>query len=166
MASTVSKYSRISMFNYSRAEVPTPVPDCCLLGTGLHSRRRVDASQGGGPGWCLMPPQLEPILRGPCRPTSAMMVHGFQSSSPSSPGSWRLPRLTSWGRQMWEVSQWTAPASPLPEMMFGDNILRIQHGSGFGIEFNTTDALRCVNSYQGMLKVACQDGRWTFQGSY
>lgn len=52
----------------------------------------------------------------------------------------------------------------LPEMMFGDNVLRIQHGSGFGIEFNATDALRCVNNYQGMLKVACaeewQESRW------
>ncbi|XP_028936889.1 TIP41-like protein isoform X2 [Ornithorhynchus anatinus] len=45
----------------------------------------------------------------------------------------------------------------LPEMMFGDNVLRIQHGSGFGIEFNATDALRCVNNYQGMLKVACAE---------
>lgn len=49
-------------------------------------------------------------------------------------------------------------------MMFGDNVLRIQHGSGFGIEFNATDALRCVNNYQGMLKVACaeewQESRW------
>uniref|UniRef100_A0A8C9Q4Z3 TIP41-like protein n=1 Tax=Spermophilus dauricus TaxID=99837 RepID=A0A8C9Q4Z3_SPEDA len=45
----------------------------------------------------------------------------------------------------------------LPEMMFGDNVLRIQHGSGFGIEFNATDALKCVNNYQGMLKVACAE---------
>ncbi|ELW67247.1 T-box transcription factor TBX19 [Tupaia chinensis] len=45
----------------------------------------------------------------------------------------------------------------LPEMMFGNNVLRIQHGSGFGIEFNATDALRCVNNYQGMLKVACAE---------
>lgn len=40
-------------------------------------------------------------------------------------------------------------------MIFGDNVLRIQHGSGFGIELKATDALRCVNNYQGMLKVAC-----------
>lgn len=45
----------------------------------------------------------------------------------------------------------------LPEMMFGDNVLRIQHCSGFGIEFNATDALKCVNNCQGMLKVACAE---------
>ena len=44
----------------------------------------------------------------------------------------------------------------LPEMMFGD-VLRIQHCSGFGIEFNATDALRCVNNYQGTLKVGCAE---------
>ncbi|XP_040516124.1 TIP41-like protein isoform X1 [Gallus gallus] len=45
----------------------------------------------------------------------------------------------------------------LPEMMFGDNILRIQHEHGFGIEFNATDALKCVNNCQGMIKVACAE---------
>ncbi|XP_008106054.1 TIP41-like protein isoform X2 [Anolis carolinensis] len=45
----------------------------------------------------------------------------------------------------------------VPEMMFGDNVLRIQHESLFGIEFNATDALRCVNNSQGMVKVACAD---------
>ncbi|XP_075292500.1 TIP41-like protein isoform X1 [Opisthocomus hoazin] len=45
----------------------------------------------------------------------------------------------------------------LPEMMFGDNILRIQHDRGFGIEFNATDALKCVNNCQGMIKVACAE---------
>ncbi|KAJ6662230.1 hypothetical protein lerEdw1_012393 [Lerista edwardsae] len=45
----------------------------------------------------------------------------------------------------------------VPEMMFGDNILRIQHESLFGIEFNATDALKCVNNSQGMVKVACAE---------
>ncbi|XP_005431572.2 TIP41-like protein, partial [Geospiza fortis] len=45
----------------------------------------------------------------------------------------------------------------LPEMMFGDNVLRIQHDHGFGIEFNATDALKCVNNCQGMIKVACAE---------
>lgn len=45
----------------------------------------------------------------------------------------------------------------VPEMMFGDNILRIQHECLFGIEFNATDALKCVNNSQGMLKVACAE---------
>uniref|UniRef100_K7FBD0 TIP41-like protein n=1 Tax=Pelodiscus sinensis TaxID=13735 RepID=K7FBD0_PELSI len=45
----------------------------------------------------------------------------------------------------------------LPEMMFGDNILKIQHDYGFGIEFTAIDALKCVNKYQGMIKVACAE---------
>ncbi|KAM3836850.1 TIP41-like protein isoform 1-T1 [Vipera latastei] len=45
----------------------------------------------------------------------------------------------------------------VPEMMFGDNILRIQHELLFGIEFNATDALKCVNNSQGMVKVACAE---------
>ncbi|XP_037001264.2 TIP41-like protein [Artibeus jamaicensis] len=44
----------------------------------------------------------------------------------------------------------------LLEMVFRD-VLRIQLCSGFGIKFNATDALRCVNDYQGMLKVACAE---------
>lgn len=42
--------------------------------------------------------------------------------------------------------------SSVPKMMFGDNILRIQHGSSLGIEFNATNALRYVNNYQECLK--------------
>ncbi|XP_077198148.1 TIP41-like protein [Paroedura picta] len=45
----------------------------------------------------------------------------------------------------------------VPEMMFGDNILRIQHENQFGIEFNAVDALRCVNNFQGVVKVACAE---------
>ncbi|XP_075876208.1 TIP41-like protein isoform X1 [Nelusetta ayraudi] len=43
----------------------------------------------------------------------------------------------------------------LPEMMFGDNVLRIQHSDGYGIEFNATDALRRVNNMEDVVKVAC-----------
>ncbi|KAG8521303.1 TIP41-like protein, partial [Galemys pyrenaicus] len=43
----------------------------------------------------------------------------------------------------------------LPEMLFGDNVLGSQHSSGFGIEFNARVALRCVNNYQEIVKVAC-----------
>lgn len=42
-------------------------------------------------------------------------------------------------------------------MMFGDNVLRIQHSSGFGIEFNAKDALIRVNTKQGAVKVACAE---------
>ncbi|XP_046848958.1 TIP41-like protein [Xenia sp. Carnegie-2017] len=45
----------------------------------------------------------------------------------------------------------------LPEMVFGDNCLCVQHQSGFGLEFNALDALRLVNSEQDLLKVACAE---------
>lgn len=43
----------------------------------------------------------------------------------------------------------------LPEMLFGDNVLRIEHSDGFGIEFNAVDALKRVNNMQDSVKVAC-----------
>lgn len=43
----------------------------------------------------------------------------------------------------------------LPEMLFGDNVLRIQHTNSFGIEFNAIDALKRVNNLQHSLQVAC-----------
>lgn len=43
----------------------------------------------------------------------------------------------------------------LPEMLFGDNVLRIQHKDGFGIEFNAIDALKRVNNMEDAVKVAC-----------
>lgn len=43
----------------------------------------------------------------------------------------------------------------LPEMLFGDNVLRIQHDDGYGIEFNAIDALRRVNNMTDSVKVAC-----------
>lgn len=43
----------------------------------------------------------------------------------------------------------------LPEMLFGDNVLRIQHADGYGIEFNAIDALKRVNNMEDAVKVAC-----------
>ena len=43
----------------------------------------------------------------------------------------------------------------LLKMMFGDNVLRIHHFSGFGIEVNATDALRRLTNHPGTLKGAC-----------
>lgn len=55
----------------------------------------------------------------------------------------------------------------LPEMLFGDNVLRIQHSDGYGIEFNAIDALRRVNNMEDVVKVACaqewQESRWDDQ---
>lgn len=43
----------------------------------------------------------------------------------------------------------------LPEMLFGDNVLRIAHTDGYGIEFNAIDALKIVNKMEHTVKVAC-----------
>ncbi|GLD73082.1 TIP41-like protein isoform X1 [Lates japonicus] len=43
----------------------------------------------------------------------------------------------------------------LPEMLFGDNVLRIQHTEGYGIEFNAIDALKRINNMEDAVKVAC-----------
>ena len=42
----------------------------------------------------------------------------------------------------------------LPEMLFGDNCLKIEHQAGFGIEFNALDALKLVDSERDLIKVA------------
>ena len=36
----------------------------------------------------------------------------------------------------------------LPEMVFGENFLRLTHESGFGLEFNALDALRLVDAHR------------------
>uniref|UniRef100_T1J0R9 TIP41-like protein n=1 Tax=Strigamia maritima TaxID=126957 RepID=T1J0R9_STRMM len=41
-----------------------------------------------------------------------------------------------------------------PEMLFADNLLRIEHELGFGIEFQPLDALLLVNDKQDLIKVA------------
>ncbi|RDD46878.1 TIP41-like protein [Trichoplax sp. H2] len=43
---------------------------------------------------------------------------------------------------------------PLPEMLFANNSLRLEHRNGFGIEFNPTDALKLVNNQKEHIKVA------------
>ncbi|OWF51675.1 TIP41-like protein [Mizuhopecten yessoensis] len=41
-----------------------------------------------------------------------------------------------------------------PEMVFANNVLRLEHMGGFGIEFNTLDALKMVDAHHDHLKVA------------
>lgn len=94
------------------------------------------------------------------------MVHLCHDDSrlPEQPPGLLLRALEADGGQdphheVWDVEELADELHipSLPEMMFGDNVLRIQHGSDFGIEFYATEALRCVNNYQGMLKVACAE---------
>ena len=42
----------------------------------------------------------------------------------------------------------------LPEMVFGDNVLQIDHAAGFGIQFNALDALKLVDNRHDLMKVA------------
>ena len=42
----------------------------------------------------------------------------------------------------------------LPEMIFDKNVLRIEHEGGFGLEFNTKDALARVDPDHDTVKVA------------
>ncbi|XP_044537426.1 TIP41-like protein [Gracilinanus agilis] len=89
-----------------------------------------------------------------------MMIHGFQSSRQDfSFGPWKLTAAKTHIMKSADVEKLADELHmpSLPEMMFGDNVLRIQHVSGFGIEFNATDALKCVNNYEGVLKVACAE---------
>ncbi|XP_022089894.1 TIP41-like protein [Acanthaster planci] len=42
----------------------------------------------------------------------------------------------------------------LPEMIFGDNVLRIMNVGGYGIEFNAFDSLKRVDAHNDPIKVA------------
>jgi type 2A phosphatase activator TIP41 len=50
------------------------------------------------------------------------------------------------------VSQLELPQ--VPEMIFAENVLSLQHSGGFGIEFNALDALKLVDPHMDHLKVA------------
>jgi len=45
----------------------------------------------------------------------------------------------------------------LPDMVFADNVMRIEHNDGFGIEFNSLDALSFVENKKDVMKVAMAD---------
>lgn len=45
----------------------------------------------------------------------------------------------------------------IPEMVFGENRLQIEHKAGFGIQFNAIDALRHVDNKHDLMKVAVAD---------
>lgn len=96
----------------------------------------------------------------PAGSASATVTHGFQSSQQDfSFGPCTLTASKTHMRKSADAEKLADELHmpSLPEMMFGENVLRVQHGSGFGIEVSATEALRCVNNYQGMLKVACAE---------
>lgn len=46
----------------------------------------------------------------------------------------------------------------MPDMLFNDNLLRLEHRTGVGIEFNALDALKLVEETKDPLQVAVADG--------
>lgn len=86
------------------------------------------------------------------------MAQGFRSSKQDfSFGPWKITAAKTHIMKSKDIERLAEemhmPA--LPEMLFGDNVLRIEHSDGFGIEFNAIDALKRVNNLQDSVKVAC-----------
>lgn len=95
-----------------------------------------------------------------------MTSHGFKSSQQDFTfGPWKVTAAKTHIMSSKDIEQLAEEMSmpALPEMLFGDNVLRIQHADGYGIEFNAIDALKRVNNMEDSLKVACarewQDSR-------
>ncbi|KAI8752644.1 TIP41-like protein [Biomphalaria glabrata] len=75
---------------------------------------------------------------------------------PWSIRSWKSHILESEGVQR-EKFQQDLNLPQIPEMVFAENILRIHHESGCGIEFNALDALRLVDAFNDPIKVAASE---------
>lgn len=89
---------------------------------------------------------------------SSVISHGFQSSKQDFRfGPWTVSAVKTHIMKSKDIERLaeTMHMPALPEMLFGDNVLRIQHTDGFGIEFNAIDALKRVNNMQDSVKVAC-----------
>jgi type 2A phosphatase activator TIP41 len=44
-------------------------------------------------------------------------------------------------------------------MLFLDNVLRLRHADGFGLELNAVDALKTVNDHEDLVRVALSE-KW------
>ncbi|KAM9765094.1 TIP41-like protein [Menidia menidia] len=89
---------------------------------------------------------------------SSMMSHGFKSSRQDFGfGPWTVTAAKNHIMKSRDVERLAEELNipSLPEMLFGDNLLRIQHQDGFGIEFNAVDALKRVSVGEDTVKVAC-----------
>ncbi|XP_067253346.1 TIP41-like protein [Chanodichthys erythropterus] len=89
---------------------------------------------------------------------SSLISHGFRSSKQDfNFGPWTVIAVKTHIMKSKDIERLaeTMHMPALPEMLFGDNVLRIQHTDGFGIEFNAIDALKRVNNMQDSVKVAC-----------
>ncbi|XP_047462704.1 TIP41-like protein [Mugil cephalus] len=89
---------------------------------------------------------------------STMMSHGFKSSKQDFTfGPWKVTVAKNHIMKSKDIERLAEEMDMpcLPEMLFGDNVLRIQHADGYGIEFNAIDALKRVNNMDDAVKVAC-----------
>ncbi|XP_019731803.1 TIP41-like protein isoform X2 [Hippocampus comes] len=89
---------------------------------------------------------------------SIMISHGFKSSKQDFTfGPWKVTAAKNHIMKSKDVERLTEELNlpALPEMLFGDNILRIQHCDGFGIEFNAIDALKRIHNTDDTVQVAC-----------
>uniref|UniRef100_H3D9R6 TIP41-like protein n=2 Tax=Tetraodon nigroviridis TaxID=99883 RepID=H3D9R6_TETNG len=87
-----------------------------------------------------------------------MMPHGFKSSKQDFTfGPWKVTAATNHIMKSKDIERLADEMNmpSLPEMLFGDNVLRIIHADGYGIEFNAIDALKIVNKMEHTVKVAC-----------
>ncbi|XP_032431782.1 TIP41-like protein isoform X6 [Xiphophorus hellerii] len=87
-----------------------------------------------------------------------MMLHGFKSSKQDFTfGSWKVTAAKNHIMKSKDIERLADELNmpSLPEMLYGDNVLRIQHTDHYGIEFNAIDALKKVNNMEDTVKVAC-----------
>ncbi|KAK0148786.1 TIP41-like protein [Merluccius polli] len=87
-----------------------------------------------------------------------MTSHGFKSSKQDFTfGPWKVTATKTHIMKSKDIEHLAEDMNlpSLPEMLFGDNVLRIQHADGYGIEFNAIDALKRVNNMEDSVKVAC-----------
>ncbi|XP_051242413.1 TIP41-like protein isoform X2 [Dicentrarchus labrax] len=89
---------------------------------------------------------------------STMMSHGFKSSKQDFTfGPWKVTAAKNHIMKSKDIERLAEEMNmpSLPEMLFGDNVLRIQHTDGYGIEFSAINALKRVNNMEDAVKVAC-----------
>ncbi|XP_048458802.1 TIP41-like protein isoform X2 [Rhincodon typus] len=89
-----------------------------------------------------------------------MTTHSFKNSKQEfNFGPWKLTANKSHIMKSKDIEKLAQEMKmhSLPEMLFGDNVLKVQHAGGFGISFNATDALRTVDNGHGTVKVACAE---------
>ncbi|GCB62854.1 TIP41-like protein isoform X1 [Scyliorhinus torazame] len=89
-----------------------------------------------------------------------MTTHSFKNSKQEfNFGPWKLTANKSHIMKSKDIEKLAEEMKmhSLPEMLFGDNVLKVQHAGGFGISFNATDALRTVDNGHGTVKVACAE---------